>query len=773
MANSERNDLEQTLNHLNNLSSPDYASFLISRFSQGLKIDINEALNRFAMSAMADMQHDDVLDVLIRQAASRIVEEPDYGVLARKLLHRKISLEVARLSVHSFSDAVTMGFQQGMLTEKIFSFVMDNQTALDQSIDVQFNDLFTYFGLATVYDRYLLRHPINRKVFELPQYLFMRVACGIYSDLPQIIELYRLMASFSYMAASPTLFNAGTKNPQLSSCFLVDSPNDSIEGIYRRYTDVAKLSKHGGGIGISYSRVRSRGSLIRGTNGRSSGISPWLKTLDSSVAAVNQGGRRKGACCVYLETWHADIETFLELRDSTGDEAQRTHNLNLANWVPDLFMKRVRDDAPWSLFDPSRVPELCDTYGDDFERIYQQAEKDLKFERQISARDLYARMMKTLAQTGNGWMTFKDACNKKSNQTGHSGQVIHLSNLCTEILEVSSDSETAVCNLGSINLMRHVNGGAFDFAKLAQTVTIAIRQLNQVIDATYYPIEEAAHSNKKWRPVGLGVMGLQDVLFALRIPFDSSDARALSQKIAEEIYFQALKVSADLAEEQGHHETFPITKAAAGMLQCDLWGHEASRTPRFLELKERIKRVGLRNSLLIAIAPTATIASIVGCYECIEPQLSNIFKRETLSGEFLQINHYLVKDLSALNLWNEAIRQRIVDENGSIANIEEIPEDLRLLYRTTWELPQKALIDLALARGPFIDQSQSLNLFMETPNIGKLSSMYFYAWQSGLKTCYYLRSRPATQIAKTKNVITDTAAVACSLENPEICEACG
>src|SRR5579871_3346337 len=391
----------------------EYAGLLIERFNQGLRIDSKESLRRFNASVTSEMTHGDVLDVLIRQAASRIVEEPDYGSFATRLLHRKIALEVKRLSIHSFSDAVHMGYEQGILTDKIHSFVIDNHVVLNQAVDNQFDDLFTYFGLATVYDRYLLRHPTNRSVFELPQYLFLRVACGIYQDVGQVVDLYRLMASFSYMPGSPTLFNAGSRNPQLSSCFLVDSPNDSIEGIYRRYSDVAKLSKHGGGIGISYSRVRSRGSLIKGTNGRSSGIGPWLKTLDSSVAAVNQGGRRKGACCVYLETWHADIETFLELRDNTGDEAQRTHNINLANWVPDLFMKRLRDDGMWSLFDPSRVPELCDTYGDEFEEIYVQAERDQKFDRQISARDLYGRMVKTLAQTGNGWMTFKDACNKK------------------------------------------------------------------------------------------------------------------------------------------------------------------------------------------------------------------------------------------------------------------------------------------------------------------------------------------------------------------------
>lgn len=770
---SGKNESGLAFETLRGLSALECAQKLIDSYQEGLDVDGGEMFARFRMSHIEGMTQEEVRDVLIRQAASRTVEEPEYDVFATRLLHKKIDEEVSHQGVHSFSDAVAMGYEQGLLTEKIFSFVEKNKAAIDRCIESEFNDLFAYFGLSTVYDRYLLRHPTNRKVFERPQFLFMRVACGIYEDVSRAVDLYRAMASFSYMPGSPTLFNAGTRNPQLSSCFLVDSPNDSIEGIYRKYGDVAKLSKHGGGIGISYSRVRSRGSLIKGTNGRSSGISPWLKTLDSSVAAVNQGGRRKGACCVYLETWHADIEAFLELRDNTGDESQRTHNLNLANWVPDLFMHRVKDNGQWSLFDPSKVPELCDTYGEEFERIYLQAEKDQRFERQISAQGLYGRMMKTLAQTGNGWMTFKDTCNKKSNQTGTVGQVIHLSNLCTEILEVTSEKETAVCNLGSINLMRHMKDGRIDFDKLHSTVSLAVKQLNQVIDVTFYPVEEAAYSNKMWRPVGLGIMGLQDVLFAMRIPFDSADAKGITQKIAEEIYFQALSTSADLAEEYGPHETFSLTKAAFGILQFDLWNHQPRERERFEHLKARIKKVGLRNSLLIAIAPTATIASIVGCYECIEPQVSNIFKRETLSGEFLQINHYLVNDLDELGLWTEDIRQRIIDENGSIANIKEIPAHLRLLYRTAWELTQKDLIDMALCRGPFIDQSQSLNLFMETPNIGKLSSMYFYAWQAGLKTCYYLRSRPATQIAKTKKVYAEAEAVSCSLENPEICEACG
>jgi ribonucleoside-diphosphate reductase alpha chain len=534
------------------------------------------------------------------------------------------------------------------------------------------------------------------------------------------------------------------------------------------------LSKFSGGIGLSYSRIRSRGSLIRSTNGLSNGIVPWLKTLDASVAAVNQGGKRKGAACVYLETWHADVEEFLELRDNTGDEARRTHNLNLANWVPDLFMRRVESDQAWSLFDPKDVPQLVDLWGEEFENAYQAAEAAGLPRKTVKARDLYAKMMRTLAQTGNGWMTFKDSCNRASNQTARAGNVIHLSNLCTEILEVTTYDETAVCNLGSINLGQHLDtDGHFDFDKLAETVRLAVRQLDRVIDLNFYPIGSARRGNLRWRPVGLGVMGLQDVFFRQRLAFDSEAARALSARIAEEIYYHALATSTELALERGAHPAFAETRAAAGDLQFDAWKIVPGDEARWNALRERIREQGLRNSLLIAIAPTATIASIAGCYECVEPQVSNLFKRETLSGDFLQVNRYLVEELKQLGLWTPELRDRIKLAEGSVQGIAEIPEALRLVYRTVWELPMRSLIDMAADRGAFIDQSASLNLFLENPNIGALSSMYMYAWKKGIKTTYYLRSRPATRIAKaTVSSEQASAAVMCSLENPESCEAC-
>ena len=717
----------------------------------------------------------------IQTAASLIFEEPEYSRLAARLLNQYIEKEVRNQEIHSFSQSIAFGIKEGLINERVAQFVTANSRKLNDAIEHVRNDLFEFFGLRTLYDRYLLKSRTARDVIETPQFFWMRVACGLAETPAEAIELYRLFSSLEYVPSTPTLFNSGTQHEQLSSCFLLDSPADSLESIYRKYSDVAMLSKFSGGIGIAYHRVRAQGSLIQGTNGHSNGIVPWLKTLDSSVAAVNQGGKRKGACCVYLETWHADIEDFLELRDNTGDDARRTHNLNIANWISDLFMRRVQEDGIWSLFDPKVVPHFPDLYGEEFEKAYIEAEEQGLFVKQVKARDLYARMMRTLAQTGNGWMTFKDASNQKSNQTARPENVVHLSNLCTEIIEVTSDNETAVCNLGSINVGRYVKDGAVDFEKLHRNVRLAVKQLDRVIDLNYYAIPSTADSNHRWRNIGLGVMGLQDVFFQMRLPFDSDEARKISAKIQEEIYYAALDASCELAKAKGAHPAFPETRAAQGLLQFDLWGVVPHDTARWDELRGRIKEHGLRNSLMIAIAPTATIAAIAGSYECIEPQVSNLFKRETLSGDFVQINKYLVLELKAAGLWTDEIRQKIKLSEGSIQNIEEIPADIREIYRTAWEIPMRSLIDMAADRGAFIDQSASLNLFMESPNIGKMSSMYMYAWQKGLKTTYYLRSRPATKINQVSaadnssaevKAYSDSEVLVCSLENPESCEAC-
>ncbi len=722
--------------------------------------------------------------ISIDTAAALIAEEPQYSRLAARLLLGTIVKEVGGQNLHSFSQAIAYGHQEGVVSAATADFVAMHARKLNHAVDEGFSDRFEYFGLRTVYDRYLLRDPLGRHVIETPQYFFLRVACGLAGSPQEAIDFYRLIASLDYMPSSPTLFNSGTKHPQMSSCYLHDSPLDSLESIYDTYKNVALLSKFSGGIGLAFHRVRSEGSLIRATNGLSNGIVPWLRTLDASVAAVNQGGKRKGACCVYLEPWHADVESFLELKDNTGDGARRTYNLNLANWIPDLFMARVEADGMWSLFDPKDVPTLPDLFGEDFRKAYEEAEAAKLWKRQVKARELYARMMRTLAETGNGWMTFKDATNLKCNQTGAPGNVVHLSNLCTEITEVTSKDQTAVCNLGSINLGRHVTtdtagNPVFDFEKLGRTVRTAIPMLDRVIDINFYPVRQAATSNAQWRPVGLGVMGLQDVFFQLRLPFDSAAAQEISTQIQEEIYFHAMTASVELAEVAGAHERFSETRLSRGEFQFDLWGIQPKDAARWDALRARVLKSGVRNSLVIAVAPTATIASIVGCYECIEPQISNLFKRETLSGEFLQVNRYLIEDLKQRGLWTETIRTRLKLGEGSVQGIEELPEDLKLLYRTVWEIPMRGLIDMAAARGAYIDQAQSLNLFVESPNIGRLSSMYMYAWKQGLKTTYYLRSRPATKIAKTtvqsataRSAVSAQAAVACSLENPDSCEAC-
>lgn len=753
----------------------------INRCCSGLNdIDVFKIATK-TISGLYDKAPTRELDKLsIQTAANLIVEDPNYSKVAARLLSNYVHKEVTNQGIYAFSQSIELGYKEGLINDRVLGFVRKNARKLNDYIDNGKDNEFEYFGIKTVYDRYLLKHPTKRLVIETPQYFFMRIACAVSGEnVNEAIELYNLFSSLEYLPGSPTLFNGGMKFEQLSSCFLLDSPEDDLESIYKKYADVAMLSKYSGGIGIAYHRVRSTGSLIKSSNGKAGGVIPFLKTLDSSVACVTQAGRRRGACCVYLEAWHADIEDFLELRNNTGDEARRTYNLNLSNWIPDLFMKRVEEDGIWTLFDPKDVPNLIDSYGEWFEKLYISCEQDnTLIKKQIKARELYGKMMRTLAQTGQGWMSFKDRCNEASNQTGMNGNIIHLSNLCQEIVEVTSKNETAVCNIGSINVSKFLNDDkTFNFSKLAKTVKLVVKQLDRVIDLTYYPIETAKKSNNKWRPVGLGLMGLQDLFFKLNLPFDSEEAKKLSKQLSEEIYFNALSVSCDLAIEKGKHESFDETKAAGGLLQFDFWKDATINNEfRWKLLKDKIVKHGLRNSLLIAIAPTATIGSIAGCYECIEPQISNLFKRETMSGDFLQINKYLVEDLKKLGLWNDTIRDKIKLAEGSIQGLSEIPLTIKQIYRTAWELPMKSIIDMAADRGAFVDQSQSLNLFSESPNIGQLSSMYFYAWKKQLKTTYYLRSRPATKIMKatvsSNNSTKETEAVSCSLENPEACEAC-
>ncbi|KUN25946.1 ribonucleoside-diphosphate reductase, partial [Streptomyces corchorusii] len=649
-------------------------SFPASRTEEHLQQDLEPALLRTLTELTADLPDADpgrvaaaalrgrsaradeaeLRELATEAAAGLISEDPAYSKLAARLLTISIRREVAAQGVSTFTESIALGRREGLIADGTAEFVRTHAERLDALVESAVaegaDDRFGYFGLRTLYSRYLLRHPVTRKVIETPQHFLLRVASGLAEDdtsrsVEEVAALYGLMSRLDYLPSSPTLFNSGTPHPQMSACYLLDSPLDELDSIYDRYHQVARLSKHAGGIGLSYSRIRSRGTFIRGTNGHSNGIVPFLKTLDASVAAVNQGGRRKGAAAVYLETWHSDIEEFLELRDNTGEDARRTHNLNLAHWIPDEFMRRVNADEQWSLFSPADVPELVDLWGEDFDAAYRKAEAAGLAKKTIAARELYGRMMRTLAQTGNGWMTFKDAANRTANQTAEPGNVVHSSNLCTEILEVTNDGETAVCNLGSVNLGAFVDAvsGDIDWERLDQTVRTAVTFLDRVVDINFYPTEQAGRSNAKWRPVGLGAMGLQDVFFKLRLPFDSAEAKQLSTRIAERIMLAAYETSADLAERNGPLPAWEQTRAARGVLHPDHYDVQFTWPERWAALRERVAAVGMRNALMLAIAPTSTIASIAGVYECIEPQVSNLFKRETLSGEFLQVNSYLVQ----------------------------------------------------------------------------------------------------------------------------------
>lgn len=759
-------------------------------------------------------------DLSISNAVMLMADEPNYSKVAARMLAESMRKEVGRDL--AFRDYVKQAAEFGLVSDSVLGLALKDIQSIEFAIRHERDDLFEYFGLKTIGDRYLLRHPKNRRLIERPQWMFMRVALGLSKTIEEAIEFYHVVSQFHYMPSTPTLFNSGTRHPQMSSCYLLTVGDDSLEGIYKAFIDCAKLSKWSGGIGIDWTSVRANGALIKGTNGLSNGVIPFLKVFDSSVHAVNQGGKRKGAAAIYLEPWHLDIEPFLELRNNTGAEERRTHNLNLALWISDLFMKRVEADAQWSLFTPDEVPGLTSSYGEAFEKLYAKYEEEGKARKTVSARTLYARMLQSLAETGNAWICFKDKANLRSAQTRNPENVIHSSNLCTEILEVTSQNETAVCNLGSVNLSSFIkeangHGPSFDFEKLESVVRVATTFLDRVVDINFYPTQEAKASNQKWRPVGLGIMGLQDVFFKLGLPFESQAAKDLSSKISEAIYYNALKTSMKLAEELGSFEGFNESRYADGELQPHLARKNQPTMPALHydwdALATEVKRRGLRNSLLIAIAPTATIASIVGSFESIEPQVSNFFKRETLSGEFLQVNRHLIAALKGLGLWSTSMRAKIIGANGSIQSIDEIPSHLRELYKTVWEIPQKELIDMAALRSPFICQSQSLNLFIENPSIGKLSSMYMYAWKQGIKTTYYLRSRAKTAIQKTtvehvsaaqggdgsgkavgasnanlamsavtvsvttadasgQTTYTASEALACSLENPDSCEAC-
>jgi ribonucleoside-diphosphate reductase alpha chain len=748
-------------------------------------------------------------------AASMTTKHPDYALLASRIavsnLHKSTEKSFSRTmaSLYEFVDPKT-GLHAPLIARDVHEIIQKNAQLLDSTIIYDRDFGYDYFGFKTLERSYLLR--LNGKVAERPQHMLMRVSVGIHKeDLESAIKTYELMSERWFTHATPTLFNAGTPKPQMSSCFLLTMKDDSIDGIYDTLKQCAKISQSAGGIGLSIHNIRATGSYIRGTNGTSNGIIPMLRVFNDTARYVDQGGgKRKGSFAIYLEPWHADVFDFLDLRKNNGKEEIRARDLFTAMWIPDLFMKRVKDDGEWSLFCPNEAPGLAECYGEEFERLYTRYESEGRQRKTIKAQELWFAIIDSQIETGNPYMLYKDACNAKSNQKNLG--VIKSSNLCTEILEYTSPDEVAVCNLASLALPRFVNGGEFDHQNLFNVTYVATCNLNKIIDRNYYPVPEARNSNLRHRPIGLGVQGLADVFVLMRMAFDSPEAAKLNREIFETIYYAALTASKDLAMKDGAYESFAGSPISQGIFQFDMWGVTPSSRWEWDVLRDEIKKHGVRNSLLLAPMPTASTSQILGNNECFEPFTSNVYKRGTLSGEFIIVNRYLLKDLVQLGLWNENMKNSIIAANGSVQSIDEIPDNIKELYKTVWEIKQKAVIDMAADRGAFICQSQSLNLFMQSPNVAKLTSMHFYAWEKGLKTgMYYLRTKAAAdaikftieaQVKESKaptdaTVIASAGSdatpeiphtssqtslidepdfamqqIACALDNPDACEMC-
>ncbi|PIQ25505.1 ribonucleoside-diphosphate reductase subunit alpha [bacterium (Candidatus Blackallbacteria) CG17_big_fil_post_rev_8_21_14_2_50_48_46] len=725
-------------------------------------------------------------------AATMTTRHPDYALLAARIaisnLHKttKKSFSETMRDLYEYIDPKT-GHSASLISNEVWRIIEANAQELDSAIIHDRDFLLDFFGFKTLERSYLLK--LNDQIVERPQHMLMRVAVGIHrEDIAAAIKTYDLLSERWFTHATPTLFNAATPKPQMSSCFLISMKDDSIDGIYDTLKTCAKISQSAGGIGLSIHNIRATGSYISGTNGTSNGIVPMLRVYNDTARYVDQGGgKRKGAFAVYLEPWHADIMEFLELRKNHGKEEMRARDLFYALWIPDLFMKRVEEEGEWSIFCPNEAPGLADCWGETFETLYTRYEREGRARKTMKARDLWMAILDAQIETGNPYMLYKDACNSKSNQQNLG--TIKSSNLCTEIVEYTAPDEVAVCNLASLALPKYVVDGQFDHQKLFEVTQVATRNLNKIIDLNYYPVEEARNSNLRHRPIGLGVQGLADVFIMLRLPFDSDEARQLNRDIFETIYFAACSASMELAQAEGPYSTFAGSPASQGKLQFDLWGVEPSSRWNWTELKDKIREHGLRNSLLLAPMPTASTSQILGNNECFEPYTSNIYSRRVLSGEFIVVNKHLLRDLVDLGIWNEGLKNKIIASNGSIQNIPEIPEHIKEIYKTVWEIKQRSLIDMAADRGAFICQSQSLNLFMENPTYAKLTSMHFYGWKKGLKTgMYYLRTKAAADAIKftvepvtsaqppvsaAVNPLGMTAeGVACSLENPEACEAC-
>lgn len=685
-------------------------------------------------------------------AATMATVHPDYALLAARIavsnLHKETEKSFAKVvhELYHYIDPKT-GDRAGLIGDDTYKIVMKHKERLESAIIFDRDFEFDYFGFKTLERSYLMR--MNGKVVERPQHLFMRVAVGIHrDDIDAAIETYNLMSERWFIHATPTLFNAGTPKPQLSSCFLLSMTEDSIAGIFETLSRCALISQSAGGIGLSIHNIRATGSYIKGTGGTSNGIIPMLRVFNDAARYVDQGGgKRKGAFAVYLEPWHADVFEFLELKKNHGKEEMRARDLFYAMWICDLFMERVKADKDWSLFDPNEAPGLFDVYGAKFEALYHQYEQEGRQRKTVKARELWNAILESQIETGTPYILYKDAANQKSNQQNLG--TIRSSNLCTEIIEYTSKDEVAVCNLASLALPKFVTNGQFDFEKLFEITRVVTRNLNKVIDINYYPIPEARNSNMRHRPIGLGVQGLADAFILCGLPFDSEGAKQLNKDIFETIYFAAVTESANQAEKHGAYETFKGSPLSKGMFQFDLWGVTPSKRWDWDGLRERVKKVGVRNSLLVAPMPTASTSQILGNNECFEPYTSNLYTRRTLAGEHIVVNKHLMRDLVRLGLWNEEMREAIMAANGSVQGIEDIPKQVRDVYKTAYEISQKVIIDMSADRGAFICQSQSLNVFMEAPTFAKLSSMHFYAWQKGLKTgMYYLRSKAATDPIK-------------------------
>ena len=741
-------------------------------------------------------------DLASEIAATMTTKHPDYAILAARIaisnLHKVTSQSFVNTMkrLYTYIDPRT-GENASLISKEVYGVVVKHAKQLDAAVDYTRDFNYDFFGFKTLERSYLIK--LDGKVVERPQHMLMRVAVGIHGDdIEAAIETYNLMSEKWFTHATPTLFNAGTPKPQMSSCFLLTMKDDSIDGIYDTLKQCAKISQSAGGIGLSIHNVRATGSYIKGTNGTSNGIVPMLRNFDMTARYVDQGGgKRKGSFAIYLEPWHADIYQFLDLKKNHGKEELRARDLFYALWVPDLFMKRVESNSEWSLFDPNEAPGLHECYGEEFERLYEKYEREGRARRTVKAQDLWFEVLESQIETGTPYMLYKDAANQKSNQKNLG--TIKSSNLCTEIIEYTAPDEVAVCNLASIALSKFVTPeGTFDHQKLYDITYTVTKNLNRVIDRNYYPVEEARNSNMRHRPIGIGVQGLADTFIMLKMPFDSDEAQGLNKDIFETIYYAAVTASKDLAKVDGPYKTYEGSPMSKGIFQFDMWGvsPESGRWD-WESLRQEVVSHGVRNSLLVAPMPTASTSQILGNNECFEPYTSNIYSRRTLSGEFIVVNKHLLKDLIGLGLWNDRMKNKLMEQNGSVQNIPEIPQHIKDLYKTVWEISQRAIIDMAADRGAYICQSQSMNVHLQDPNFGKLTSMHFHAWRRGLKTgMYYLRTKaaadaikftvqkektavPTAIAAKEPQAVLDAqraqnqADLSCSLDNPDDCIACG